>query len=221
VAFFLCSYAFLRALVVPVEGHVDAPEVFVRTVNSLAFGFSFAPASGPPAAMLQKLQSGRLRPALGIPRGQEPRRVDLAPSGGHLPAVSGFVAYASALAFAESRVPLGVPVSRRPNGTNCWLIPPPPMHFPFLRRGGPFARQSIQQAQELTSNICHVVDEQRKLLNGANPSDLSADEKDVYFQLQERISQLSRELNELGLIPMIPSRNARMSRLGPNAIKES
>ena len=63
------------------------------------------------------------------------------------------------------------------------------------------------RTQELASNICRVVDEQSKLLNGANPSDLSADQKDEYFQLQERISRLSRELNELGLTPMIPLGN--------------
>ena len=75
------------------------------------------------------------------------------------------------------------------------------------------------RTQELASNICRVVDEQKKLLNGANLSDLSTDEKDVYFQLKERISQLSRELNELALTPMISlKRTARMS--GPNAIRK-
>jgi hypothetical protein len=55
------------------------------------------------------------------------------------------------------------------------------------------------RTQELASNICRVIDEQRKLLNGTNLSDLSAEQKDVYFQLKERFNQLSTELNGLGL----------------------
>lgn len=80
-----------------------------------------------------------------------------------------------------------------------------------------------ERTQELASKICSLIDEQRTLLNGANFSDIKAEQKDVYFQLKERISQLSKELNELDLTPMISlRRTARMSRLdGPGAIKES
>jgi hypothetical protein len=55
------------------------------------------------------------------------------------------------------------------------------------------------RTQELASNICRVIDEQTKLLNGTNLSDLSAEQKGVYFQLEERFNQLATELNGLGL----------------------
>jgi hypothetical protein len=56
-----------------------------------------------------------------------------------------------------------------------------------------------ERTKELTSNICRVIDEQKNLLNGTNLSDLSAEQKDVYFQLKERFNQLSTELNGLGV----------------------
>ena len=54
------------------------------------------------------------------------------------------------------------------------------------------------RVRQISEEMCHLIDEQSRLLNGATRlGEMSGEELDGYFQRNDRIGQRAKELNGL------------------------